>query len=111
MVTPSFINRLSHAVDLIENRSQQDRPLKVVQVRRGYHEDADVAQPAAPDAEAQVADHQIKIAMAAYFIAEKRGFEPGHELEDWVAAEAETAKAETPSVLKPIHPSPARSAT
>ena len=44
MVTPSFINRLSHAVDLIENRSQQDRPLKVVQVRRGYHEDGDVAQ-------------------------------------------------------------------
>jgi hypothetical protein len=77
----------------------------------GASEDADVAQPAAPDAEAQVADHQIKIAMAAYFIAEKRGFEPGHELEDWVAAEAETAKAETPSVLKPIHPSPARSAT
>jgi hypothetical protein len=77
----------------------------------GASEDADVAQPAAPDAEAQVADHQIKVAMAAYFIAEKRGFEPGHELEDWVAAEAETAKAETPSVLKPIHPSPARSAT
>ena len=77
----------------------------------GASEDADVAQPTAPDAEAQVADHQIKIAMAAYFIAEKRGFEPGHELEDWVAAEAETAKAETPSVLKPIHPSPARSAT
>jgi len=74
-------------------------------------EDADVARLAAADVEAQVADHQIKVAMAAYFIAEKRGFEPGHELEDWVAAEAETAKAETPSVLKPIHPSPARSAT
>ena len=43
MVTASFINRLSRAVDLIENRSQQDRPLKVVQVRRGYHEDGNVA--------------------------------------------------------------------
>ena len=43
MVTASFINRLSHAVDLIENRSQQDRPMKVVQVRRGYHEDANLA--------------------------------------------------------------------
>ena len=43
MVTASFINRLSRAVDLIENRSQQDRPLKVVEVRRGYHEDANVA--------------------------------------------------------------------
>ena len=43
MVTASFISRLSHAVDLIENRSQQDRPMKVVQVRRGYHEDGNVA--------------------------------------------------------------------
>jgi DUF2934 family protein len=74
-------------------------------------EDADVARPAAADVEAQVADHQIKVAMAAYFIAEKRGFEPGHELEDWVAAEAEIAMTETPSVLQPIHPSPARSAS
>ena len=29
------------------------------------------------------------IAEAAYFRAEKRGFAPGHETEDWVAAEAE----------------------
>jgi len=43
MVTASFISRLSHAVDLIEHRSQQDRPLKVVEVRRGYHEDGNVA--------------------------------------------------------------------
>jgi hypothetical protein len=29
------------------------------------------------------------IAEAAYFLAEKRGFEPGHEAEDWLRAEAE----------------------
>lgn len=29
------------------------------------------------------------IAVAAYYRAERRGFEPGHELEDWLAAEAE----------------------
>lgn len=29
------------------------------------------------------------IAEAAYFRAEKRGFAPGHEVEDWLAAEAE----------------------
>lgn len=29
------------------------------------------------------------IAEAAYFRAEKRGFAPGHESEDWLAAEAE----------------------
>ena len=43
MVTASFINRLSHAVDLIENQSQPGRPWKVVQVRRGYDEDPDAA--------------------------------------------------------------------
>jgi hypothetical protein len=29
------------------------------------------------------------IARAAYFLAERRNFAPGHEQEDWVAAEAE----------------------
>jgi hypothetical protein len=29
------------------------------------------------------------IAQAAYFRAEKRGFVPGNELQDWLAAEAE----------------------
>src|SRR3954452_12030499 len=43
MVTASFINRLSHAVDVIENRSQQGRPLKIVTVRRGYDENPEHA--------------------------------------------------------------------
>ena len=43
MVTASFINRLSHAIDQIEKRSQPARPFKVVTVRRGYHEEPDVA--------------------------------------------------------------------
>jgi hypothetical protein len=29
------------------------------------------------------------IAVAAYYLAQRRGFEPGHELEDWCAAEAQ----------------------
>jgi hypothetical protein len=29
------------------------------------------------------------IARAAYFRSQERGFAPGHELEDWLAAEAE----------------------
>ena len=29
------------------------------------------------------------IAVAAYFKAEKRGFEPGHDVEDWLEAETE----------------------
>jgi hypothetical protein len=43
MVTASLISRLSHAVDLLEKRSHQVRPLKVVTVRRGFEEDGDAA--------------------------------------------------------------------
>ena len=43
MVTASLISRLSQAVDLIEQRLQQNRPLKVVKVRRDLEEDPDAA--------------------------------------------------------------------
>jgi hypothetical protein len=45
---------------------------------------------AAPDELARV-DAEFRhemIAKAAYYIAEQRGFAPGHELADWCAAEA-----------------------
>lgn len=35
-------------------------------------------------------------AEAAYYRAERRGFAPGRELDDWVAAEAEIERATTP---------------
>lgn len=34
------------------------------------------------------AERREAIAKAAYFLSERRGFQPGHELEDWIAAEA-----------------------
>jgi len=34
-------------------------------------------------------DTRRLIAEAAYFRAKERGFEPGHELEDWIEAESE----------------------
>lgn len=34
-------------------------------------------------------ERQQLIAQAAYFIAERRGFVPGNELDDWLQAEAE----------------------
>jgi hypothetical protein len=37
----------------------------------------------------QAAYRQAEIAKAAYFRAPKRGFAPGHDLEDWLAAEHE----------------------
>jgi hypothetical protein len=35
------------------------------------------------------ADRYASIAQAAYFRSQHRGFKPGHEMEDWLAAEAE----------------------
>ena len=34
-------------------------------------------------------ERELLIAQAAYFRAEKRGFAPGGELQDWIEAEAE----------------------
>jgi len=56
--------------------------------------DEDVRQLVAAEAKDRTADHQLRVALAAYYIAEKRGFEPGHELDDWLAAEAAVARAE-----------------
>jgi len=46
------------------------------------------ATPAAP------ADHETRVRIAAYLRAERRGFTPGYEIEDWLAAEAEVGGAE-----------------
>ncbi len=34
-------------------------------------------------------ERNTRVAISAYFKAQARGFEPGHELADWLAAEAE----------------------
>ena len=36
-----------------------------------------------------IEDRAVSISKLAYLKAERRGFEPGHELEDWLAAENE----------------------
>jgi Protein of unknown function (DUF2934) len=38
------------------------------------------------------AEVKAMIAEAAYYLAEKRGFVPGYELEDWLKAEAQILK-------------------
>ncbi|CAG0961967.1 hypothetical protein MTYP_00780 [Methylophilaceae bacterium] len=35
------------------------------------------------------AGRNTAIAMRAYYLAQERGFEPGHDLDDWLAAEQE----------------------
>ena len=41
------------------------------------------------ETEGTSAERRRMIAEAAYYLAERRGCEPGHDLEDWLAAEAE----------------------
>lgn len=38
---------------------------------------------------ADLAALQSRIAVSAYYKAQARGFEPGHQLDDWLAAEKE----------------------
>jgi hypothetical protein len=49
------------------------------------------AAPMASNLRPEASPEEIRrlIAEAAYYRAQERGFEPGHELEDWVEAESE----------------------
>jgi Protein of unknown function (DUF2934) len=48
--------------------------------------------PTAVPVTGQIQVRHASIAEAAYFRAERRGFAPGHELEDWLAAEDEVER-------------------
>jgi Protein of unknown function (DUF2934) len=47
------------------------------------------------------AARQAMISDAAYYRAQQRGFEPGHELDDWLAAEAEIVGSSPLPALRP----------
>jgi hypothetical protein len=48
-------------------------------------------------------DRESLVRMAAYLRAERRGFAPGYEIEDWLAAEAEVSAPQgaRPAARKP----------
>lgn len=54
--------------------------------------DSSVENAALGDADSEFEDVQTRIATLAYYKAEARGYEPGHELQDWLEAEAEVLK-------------------
>lgn len=53
-----------------------------------------VAAQATPDPAGARGPHHEHIAQAAYFIAQARGFAPGADLDDWLAAEQQLAQAD-----------------
>lgn len=69
--------------------------------RKKVLDQAEIERMALVEAECREAQRREMIATAAYFLAEKRGFEPGYELEDWFAAELEVAHAQQLSTLSP----------
>jgi hypothetical protein len=59
-------------------------------VAKSKQGNAEVRPGSGPGISAQ--ERQMLVARAAYFRAEKRGFAPGRELQDWVEAEAEVRR-------------------
>jgi hypothetical protein len=81
-------------------RSTHTRPAKSSRAapkteRREQRPDhAEIVRMAVAEATSRAAERHEMIAAAAYFRAQQRGFEPGHELEDWFTAETEIAHAQ-----------------
>jgi hypothetical protein len=53
-------------------------------------------------------DRESMVRMAAYLRAERRGFAPGYEIEDWLAAEAEIGARQQASPAAPPRKTAAR---
>lgn len=60
--------------------------LEQMRGRRSHQRDPSAARARDP------AQRRALIAEAAYYRAERRHFEPGHELDDWLQAEAEISR-------------------
>jgi hypothetical protein len=73
----------------VPSRSTKSRATTIAPMRaRGRGgEDAPAAEVPTEMPETSADERAHEIAEQAYYLAEARGFEPGHELEDWVAAE------------------------
>ena len=69
---------------------RKPRQLRLVRKRAPRKTVAAPARPAQPSPSFVGPEQRAAlIAEAAFFRAEKRGFAPGHEVEDWLAAESE----------------------
>jgi hypothetical protein len=74
---------------------ERQAPAKAPKTRTTRTEPSKPATPSfAAHARAEVSAEEVRklIAEAAYYRAKKRGFTPGHEVEDWVQAEAEVLR-------------------
>jgi hypothetical protein len=78
---------MSEASTVDPNRAKQDRAKRFRIVTGGASRHQHVATPPVNSTEPQV--REAMIAECAYYRSAHRGFEPGHEVDDWLAAESE----------------------
>ena len=73
---------------------ERPAPAKAPKTRTTRTEPSKPAASFGAHARAEVSAEEVRklIAEAAYYRAKKRGFTPGHEVEDWVQAEAEVLR-------------------
>jgi hypothetical protein len=80
---------------ILAKASRREREAAVPsQLTRSPEVRAEIAATVRGNIERQAAWHFERIATAAYYLAERRGFEPGHEAEDWLLAEAQINAAD-----------------
>ncbi|MBK8018260.1 MAG: DUF2934 domain-containing protein [Betaproteobacteria bacterium] len=81
-----------HLIEKGGSRAADSRALRSPPVRAktpARRKTATQREDAATDTSEAQASREEMIAMAAYFIAERRGFEAGREMDDWLEAEAQ----------------------
>lgn len=73
---------------------ERPAPAKAPKTRTTRTEPSKPAASFGAHARAEVSAEEVRklIAEAAYYRAKKRGFTPGHEVEDWIQAEAEVLR-------------------
>ena len=69
------------ATGIARHNGQRDPAAPGIALRTG------LPMPILPQAQVSPHTRHLMIQAAAYFFAERRGFLPGHELDDWLAAE------------------------
>ncbi len=72
-------------------KPKQTQPEEPAEVKSIVTHDAAFIEPL--ESEERHARHS-RIAEAAYYLAERRSFDPGHELDDWLEAEREIERAQ-----------------
>jgi hypothetical protein len=92
---------IHHPGDVVSSQPNVAPAAPKATVRHRRIDHAEIVRMAVSTAASRNVERQDMIATCAYFRAQQRGFEPGHELEDWLAAESEVARILQLNLISP----------